>query len=97
MVCQSRPLRANCDASMLYTVTTCPSPTAGTRRYQPGGCVQDPEIPRSSAITAMSCQPSARARSTGHTGAVGFQDCAALDQAWTDGRTHKPAGPDDQR
>jgi hypothetical protein len=33
----------------------------------------------------------------GHTGAVGFQGCAALDQAWTDGRTHKPAGPDDQR
>jgi hypothetical protein len=40
----------------------------------------------------------AEADAATESGAIGdLQDCSALDQAWTDGRTHKPAGPDDHR
>ena len=63
-VCQSRPLRASRDASMQRTAPTCPSHRAFKRRSNPGRRVPDPEIPRSSSITSMSCQPSVRARST---------------------------------
>ena len=63
-VCQSRPLRASRDASMLNTAPTCPSHSTRNRRSKPGRRVPPPEIPRSSSITSMSCQPSTRARST---------------------------------
>jgi hypothetical protein len=33
---------------------------------------------------------------SGRISGVDFQGCAALDQAWTDGCTHRPAGPEGQ-
>src|SRR5256885_6992345 len=59
-VCQSRPLRASRDASMLNTAPTCPSHSARNRRSKLGRRVPPPEIPRSSSITSTSCQASAR-------------------------------------
>ena len=63
-VCHSRFVRASRDASMLKTAPTCLSHTAANRRSKPGRWIPDPEIPRSSSMTSISCQPRVRARST---------------------------------
>src|SRR6478609_2066296 len=63
-VCQSRPLRARRDASMLSTAPTSPSHSKPSNRSKPGRSVPEPERPRSSSMTSTRSHPSCRARST---------------------------------